>query len=85
MIVAGIGCRKGVATKDVLAAIDRALEMHGVARADLSALATTAFKKDEQAIFAAGEALGTAGHCRETTKRHSLLPVHGENVARKAG
>ncbi len=58
MIVAGIGSRKGVTREDVLAAIDKALAAHGLARGDLSALATTAFKKGEGAIFEAGRQLG---------------------------
>ena len=31
MMVAGIGCRKGVSAEDVLAAIDAALAAHGLA------------------------------------------------------
>jgi cobalt-precorrin 5A hydrolase len=54
MIVAGIGSRKGVSVEDVLAAMETALEAHGLASAALSALATTEFKKDEDAIAAAG-------------------------------
>jgi len=57
MIVAGIGSRKGVSAEDVLAAIETALEAHGLAVTALSALATVALKKDEEAIVAAGRAL----------------------------
>ncbi|TPM38595.1 cobalamin biosynthesis protein [Mesorhizobium sp. B2-3-4] len=57
MMVAGIGSRKGVDVEDVLAAIETALEAHGLAMTALSALATAALKKDEQAIAAAGRAL----------------------------
>ncbi|MBZ9720632.1 cobalamin biosynthesis protein [Mesorhizobium sp. AD1-1] len=57
MMVAGIGCRKGVGVEDVLAAIETALEAHGLAMTALSALATAAFKKDEEAIAAAGRTL----------------------------
>lgn len=57
MIVAGIGSRKGVSVEDVLAAIETALEAHGLAVTTLSALATVALKKDEEAIVAAGRAL----------------------------
>ena len=35
MIVAGIGSRKGVAAKEVLAAIDAALAAHGLSRGEL--------------------------------------------------
>ncbi|MCA0046573.1 cobalamin biosynthesis protein [Mesorhizobium sp. B283B1A] len=57
MIVAGIGSRKGVSIEDVLAAIETALETHGLAMTALSALATATLKKDEDAIAAAGRAL----------------------------
>ncbi|MBN9216970.1 MAG: cobalamin biosynthesis protein [Mesorhizobium sp.] len=57
MMVAGIGSRKGVSVEDVLAAIETALEAHGLAMPALSALATTEFKRHEEAIFAAGREL----------------------------
>ncbi|TPL97623.1 cobalamin biosynthesis protein [Mesorhizobium sp. B2-3-10] len=57
MMVAGIGSRRGVAVEDVLAAIETALEAHGLAMTALSALATAALKKDEDAIAAAGRKL----------------------------
>ncbi|ESW79581.1 cobalamin biosynthesis protein CbiG [Mesorhizobium sp. LSJC285A00] len=57
MMVAGIGSRKGVSVEDVLAAIETALEAHGLATTALSALATAALKKDEEAISAAGRTL----------------------------
>ncbi|WP_421912458.1 cobalamin biosynthesis protein [Mesorhizobium sp.] len=57
MIVAGIGSRKGVGVEDVLAAIETAIEAHGLAMSALSALATATLKQDEEAIPAAGRAL----------------------------
>ncbi len=57
MMVAGIGSRKGVSVEDVLAAIETAVEAHGLAMTALSALATATLKKDEKAIAAAGLAL----------------------------
>ncbi|MER9165212.1 cobalamin biosynthesis protein [Mesorhizobium sp. M7A.F.Ca.US.010.02.1.1] len=57
MMVAGIGSRKGVSVEDVLAAVETAVEAHGLAMTALSALATTEFKKDEEAISAAGRVL----------------------------
>ncbi|MER8545962.1 cobalamin biosynthesis protein [Mesorhizobium sp. M0684] len=57
MMVAGIGSRKGVSARDVLAAVETALEAHGLALPALSALATTSLKQDEAAIFAAGREL----------------------------
>jgi cobalt-precorrin 5A hydrolase len=57
MIIAGIGSRKGVSVEDVLAAIETAVEAHGLAMSALSALATATLKQDEEAIPAAGRAL----------------------------
>jgi cobalt-precorrin 5A hydrolase len=57
MMVAGIGSRKGVSVEDVLAAIETALETHGLTMTALSALATAEFKRNEDAIFAAGREL----------------------------
>lgn len=53
MIVAGIGCRKDVATEAVLAAIDRALSQYRLTFADLDTLATASLKHNEPAIHAA--------------------------------
>ncbi|MFD2057316.1 cobalamin biosynthesis protein [Mesorhizobium calcicola] len=57
MMVAGIGSRKGVTVEDVLAAIETALEAHGLAMTALSVLATAPLKRVEKAIFAAGHRL----------------------------
>ncbi|TIO09292.1 cobalamin biosynthesis protein [Mesorhizobium sp.] len=57
MMVAGIGSRKGVSQQDVLAAIEIALDAHGLALTALSALATASLKQDEPAIFSAGREL----------------------------
>ncbi|MGX5842145.1 cobalamin biosynthesis protein [Mesorhizobium sp. ArgA1] len=57
MMVAGIGSRKGVSVEDVLAAIETAVEAHGLTMTALSALATAAPKKDEEAIAAAARTL----------------------------
>ena len=57
MMVAGIGSRKGVTASDVRAAVETALETHGLAVTTLSALATGEVKRDEEAIFVAGRDL----------------------------
>ncbi len=57
MIVAGIGSRSGVGMAEVIAAVEAAVDTHGLAMTELSALATTAFKRNEEAIFAAGREL----------------------------
>ncbi|RWM04052.1 cobalamin biosynthesis protein [Mesorhizobium sp.] len=57
MMVAGIGSRKGVTARDVRAAIETALEAHGLAMTALSVLATGEIKREEEAIFVAGRDL----------------------------
>jgi cobalt-precorrin 5A hydrolase len=57
MIVAGIGSRKGVSVEEVLAAVETALEAHGLAMSALTALATVTLKENEDAIAAAGRTL----------------------------
>ncbi len=58
MVIAGIGCRKGVSAEEVLAAVAEALDHFGVARPHLEALATGEIKLDEGGIAAASEKLG---------------------------
>lgn len=60
MIVAGIGCRKGADTRDVMAGIERALDHHGIAALALDALATVPLKENEPALHAAARQLGLA-------------------------
>lgn len=57
MIVAGIGCKKGVSTSQILAAVEAALQSHGLSSASLSGLATAKLKAHEDAIFSAGHEL----------------------------
>lgn len=58
MMVAGIGCRKGVTAVEVIAAIDATLTMHRLSRSSLNALATISLKRDQPALHAAAETLG---------------------------
>ncbi len=58
MIVAGIGCRKGVAASEVVAAVEASLAQSGLVPGRLSALSTARLKQSEAAIFAAAEKLG---------------------------
>lgn len=62
MIVAGIGCKTGVAPNEVLAAIDAALSVHGWDRRHISCLATGARKRDEAALVIAAGLLGVSLH-----------------------
>ncbi len=58
MIVAGIGSRKGVRVDEVLAAVDAALNAHGLGRGALGRLATLEIKREETGIFEAAVILG---------------------------
>jgi cobalt-precorrin 5A hydrolase len=74
VMVAGIGCRKGVSVEDVLAAIETAIEAHGLTMTALSALATAEFKKDEEAIAAAGRALNLPVIIVDDAALHAASP-----------
>jgi cobalt-precorrin 5A hydrolase len=58
MIVAGIGCRRGAAARDVEAAIRAALARAGLAADALDAIATMLGKDEEPGIVAAAKAFG---------------------------
>jgi cobalt-precorrin 5A hydrolase len=58
VIVAGIGCRKGVGAGAIEAAIAAALAHCGLAAQALSLVATSSAKRDEEGIAAAASALG---------------------------
>lgn len=58
MIVAGIGCRKGTDTSDIVAAIDAAAAAHGIERQAISALAVLGLKQAEVGIAEAARLLG---------------------------
>lgn len=58
MIVAGVGCRKGVAETEIAAAIAAALARAGLTASVLSLVATSATKGEEHGITAAAAALG---------------------------
>jgi cobalt-precorrin 5A hydrolase len=60
VIVAGIGCRRGVAAGDVIAAVEAALARCGLAADRLAALATIRLKRDEPGILAAAQQLALA-------------------------
>jgi cobalt-precorrin 5A hydrolase len=58
MIVAGVGCRKGVRAADIEAAIMAAFARAGVAMSGLCLIATSAAKGEEPGIAAAASAIG---------------------------
>ncbi len=57
MIVAGIGCGSGTSTEDIVSLIAVALSNFGIARENLSAIATEGSKADERGIVGAARSL----------------------------
>ena len=57
MIVAGVGCRKGVQPDDVKAVILAALERAGIAASELGVIATIDIKSREKGIEAAASSM----------------------------
>lgn len=60
MTVAGMGFRSGISADALLAAVDAALDIHGLEKADLDALAVLPRKADEPALAEAARRLGIA-------------------------
>jgi cobalt-precorrin 5A hydrolase len=58
MIVAGIGCRKGISAEEIGTALDTALERAGRPLARIELLATAERKREEEGIAAAAAARG---------------------------
>jgi cobalt-precorrin 5A hydrolase len=58
MSAGGIGCRKGCDARDIVQAIERALEAAGQAACDLHALYAPDFKREERGLALAAEQLG---------------------------
>jgi len=89
MTVAGIGCRRGVAAEEVLAAVAAARAAHGAPRLD--ALATLPAKAGEPGIAAAARALGlplvaapAAGDARLLTRSRASAAATGTGSASEA-
>jgi cobalt-precorrin 5A hydrolase len=57
-LVVGLGARRGVEAREVLDAVDAALQAAGRSREDIGVLATAMLKKDEKGIAEAAEVLG---------------------------
>ncbi len=88
MIVAGIGCRKGVTTTAVIDAIDAALTEYRRERAELSRLATGTAKRDETAVVVAAGILGLPLHYigdEALAEAAPLLSTHSERSAEATG
>jgi cobalt-precorrin 5A hydrolase len=57
MIVAGVGCRRGTSSEEIVSLIFAALARFGIARERLDAIATEASKADEHGIAGAARCL----------------------------
>jgi cobalt-precorrin 5A hydrolase len=88
MIVAGVGCRKGVQAADIEAAIVAAFDRAGVATSALRLIATSAAKGGEPGIAAAASAIGVplvlielgdlaAAGMRATTRSERVMALAG--------
>ena len=75
MIVAGIGCGRGVRSEDIVSLVGAVLATFGIARENLDAIATEASKADECGIANAARSLSVR------LVRCSLADLEG--VARK--
>ncbi|WP_242530731.1 cobalamin biosynthesis protein [Roseococcus thiosulfatophilus] len=74
MMVAGLGCRRGAAAEDVLAAIAAALAVAGRERAALAALATSVAKAGEAGLREAAATLGLELRALPEAALHAAAP-----------
>ena len=88
MIVAGVGCRKGVRAADIEAAIAAAFDRAGIAASELRLIATSVAKGGEPGIVAAASAIGVplaliplgdlaAAGIRATTRSERVMALAG--------
>jgi cobalt-precorrin 5A hydrolase len=57
MIVAGIGCKRGTSSEEIVSLISAVLATHNIARDKLDAIATETLKADEAGIAGAAQQL----------------------------
>lgn len=74
VLCAGIGCRKGAAAQDILAAIDAVLAESGLAAASLASLASIEAKRDEPGLLEAARRLDLPVHFY-SAERLAAYPV----------
>ena len=94
-MVAGIGCRKGVSSAEVLAALDAALSAHRLDRTQIDALASLPQKRGEPALadvvcllerplILADEAALEATEKKTLTRSEASLAATGHGSAAEA-
>ncbi|WP_105386180.1 cobalamin biosynthesis protein [Neorhizobium alkalisoli] len=96
MIVAGLGCRKGSTSDEVLSALDAACAAAQISRESIAALATGEIKRDEAGILELAQKLGLPLHIVEdeallqaeprtkTVSRHSLAKTPSSSLSEAA-
>lgn len=84
-MIAGLGCKKGIAAGEVLAALDAALHAYGLSRDRLAALAVVPQKADERALTEVAHALQrplhVAGLTELETARSAMLTSSEASLA----
>jgi cobalt-precorrin 5A hydrolase/precorrin-3B C17-methyltransferase len=76
LLVAGIGCRQGVAAEELHAALQSAFTDAGLALESLAALATAALKAEEPGLHTLASQLGLPLHIVEQHRLEALQPEH---------
>ena len=96
MIVAGLGCRKGSTSEELLSALDAACTQAGISRESIAALATGDIKREEPGILQLAETLGLPLHIvnddalmdveprTKTVSRHSLAKTLSSSLSEAA-
>jgi cobalt-precorrin 5A hydrolase len=96
MIVAGLGCRKGTTSAELLSALDAACLEAKISRESVTALATGEIKREEPGILQLAETLGLPLHIvtddalmeaeprTKTVSRHSLAKTSSSSLSEGA-
>ncbi|AYD03036.1 cobalamin biosynthesis protein [Neorhizobium sp. NCHU2750] len=96
MIVAGLGCRKGSTSEELLSALDAACSQAGISRESITALATGEIKREEPGMLQLAEALHLPLHIvsddalmnmeprTKTVSRHSLAKTLSSSLSEAA-
>jgi len=78
-LIAGIGCRRGTSSQEILAAIDKALDCIGGTRADIRILASIELKQNELGLRAAAQELGAGLRFLHFAQVKRLGDQHGHS------
>lgn len=85
-LVAGVGCRRGVAKEDILRALSEVFARHGLARPSLTGLASADLKSDEAGLLEAAGDLGLdVDFFDRTVLEKTAVPNPSHRVKEKIG